>query len=320
MRILHSSDWHLGISLGRRRLLDLQESMLLDLLTLIDRERVDVLVIAGDIYDQSVPPLEAIDLFDRFVAKLCLERGIPVVAIAGNHDSPERLSQYAALLNRAGLFISGRIAERRVIRIGDVCFHLFPYFHAAEVRRLFPEEKIDGTEEAMQVLVRASLADYAERQEYWQPIKKRQVDTNALSADPFASTECHAGWPGPSRHIAIAHCFTLNAEPSGTDRMALLSMGGSSLISASVFKGYDRVFLGHLHRRQSPLPQVSYSGSPAVYAFSEIGQPKGVQIYDTETDHLTFHELNPAVRLVQARGSYADLCAGKGEYLSLIHI
>lgn len=274
MKILHTSDWHLGISLGQVSLAEQQREMIRKTADLCVAERVDLVIIAGDVFDQSVPAQEAVELYTAAMEGLCLELGLTVLVIAGNHDSPSRLAQCSNLLARSGLHISGRIAEQKILETDDSVFHFFPYHNVAEVRRLFPEVALPTTERAMEVLVQASLADS----------------------------------PAPlKRQIALAHCFVSEALPSGSDRMATAAVGGSTLIRPAVFEGYDYVALGHLHGLQHPTACCHYSGSPLKYSFAEVRQKKGVLIYDTESGAVTEHELAVRGDLLEFTGTYEEL-------------
>lgn len=289
MKILHTSDWHLGVPLGKERVMDLQNEWMDQLLAIADNEGVEAVVLAGDVYDQKQPPIEAQQLFDRAMTALCLELSIPVLAIAGNHDSAARLTACSDLLETSGLYLCGRVTRPRAIVIGDVCFHLFPYFHTHEIRQLYPDAELTTDAEAFSQLAQDALAQHRK-----------------LAA-------CH---------IAVAHAFVAGAEPSGSDRMAVLSVGGSQVMPAGIFDGFDYTALGHLHRFQHPSDRIWYSGTPAAQSFDESGQPKGVLIVDTDRlilqppdqspvrDAVRFIPIEPARRLFVWSGTLTDAVSG----------
>jgi exonuclease SbcD len=276
VRFLHTSDWHLGISLGQVSLLDAQAEMIKKIADVCVDRAVDAVIIAGDVFDQSISSQDAIRLYTEAMERLCLKLGLPVLMIAGNHDGPARLAQCAGLLEQSGLYISGRIHERKTVVLEDACFHFFPFHNVAEARLLFPEQSIQTTDRAMRALVQDSL----ERS------------------------------PAPEKkQIALAHCFVLNAVPSGSDRMASAAVGGSTMVEAAAFDGFDYVALGHLHGLQSLKYNCNYSGSPIKYSFAEVRQNKGVLIHDTCTGNTEHVSLNMNFDLLEFEDTFERLCS-----------
>ncbi len=248
MKILHTSDWHLGISLHGVSLLEDQREMVACLLESVRAEQVDAVVIAGDIFDHAVARPDAIDLYNDAMTALCRDCSLPVLLIPGNHDGAARLSACSALLQDAGLHIAGRLEQAfEPVVLGDAAFFLLPYFNIEQVRQLFPEETVRSYSDAMAVVVRQ--------------MRERFV-------------------PG-RRQILVAHCFAAGSQLSESDRTALV--GGSSQIACEAFDGFDYVALGHLHRAQEPGGSLRYSGSPWCYSFSEAGQGKSFTLLETET-------------------------------------
>ena len=245
MKILHTSDLHLGLRLHGVSLLEEQRAMVDSLLETAGREQVGAVLISGDVFDRAVSPPEALRLYNRLVTGLCGELGIPTVIIAGNHDGAERLAACNRLLEGAGLYIRGRLGEQREpIRVGDCVIHTLPFFNGDEARALFPQEELHSTAQAMAYL----------------------CGREDCSSEGF--------------HVLMAHCFVGGAALSESDRAA--AVGGASQVPAGAFAGFDYVALGHLHRSQEVAPGVRYSGSPLQYSFGEWRQAKSVSLVDTE--------------------------------------
>ena len=250
MRILHTSDWHLGIQLHGLSLLDSQRRFVDNFLEIIEQYDVELVIIAGDIFDSAVSSREAIALYDSAMTRICLERGIPAVVIAGNHDGAERLSSCSALMQKAGLFVIGKISQGiGRLEFGDVHIYPLPYFHIDEVRALYPQKKIRTYSEAIQLLC-----------------GEMELDENAYN-------------------IAVAHVFAAGSELSDSDRSA--AVGTITSVDPSVFAGFDYTALGHLHRAQEPLKNVRYSGTPLKYSFSEAEHKKSLTLIDTNTGEIT---------------------------------
>lgn len=246
MKILHTSDWHLGLGLHNVSLLEEQAAMVDCLLATVAREQVEAVVLAGDVFDHAVASAEAISLYNHAMTSLCGRLGVPVVLCAGNHDGAARLASCGELLGKAGLFVRGKISAAMVpVVVGDAAFHLLPYFHADEARCLFPDEELPTAGHAMDRM--CSLA-----REHLVPGK---------------------------RNILVAHCFVGGAQLVESDRAAVV--GGSSQVALACFAGFDYVALGHLHRPQTVAPGVRYAGSPFPYSFSEAGQEKSFTLLDT---------------------------------------
>lgn len=246
MRILHTSDWHLGIQLHGESLLEDQREMIHCLLETVKRERVEAVLLAGDVFDHAVAKPEAIGLYNDAMTGLCLKLGVPVLLCAGNHDGAARLAACGDLLRNSGLHIAGRLERHCTpVLLGDCAFFLLPWFNTDEVRALWPEEEIRGTGEAMAcVLERLELVENR-------------------------------------RNLLIGHCFVAGAQTGESDRAAMV--GGGGRIPVDLFEKFDYVALGHLHRGQNPEKNIRYSGSPLAYSFGEAGQAKTFTLLDTET-------------------------------------
>ncbi len=251
MRLLHTSDWHLGAADGERSLNEDQRFFIDEIIRIIEREKVDAVLIAGDVYDRSVASAEAIRLYDDAVTRICGDLGVPVCIIAGNHDGPERLSTCSGLLSGVGLHIAGALTRTpQIVSFDDAEIFLLPWITEEKVKSVFPEERdaVSGIEDAYRVAVNRMRAAFT---------------------------------PG-KRHILIAHAFITNAETSTSDRAA--EIGFAMQVPASVFDGFDYVALGHIHKPQDVSPTVRYSGTPMPFSFGrEEGQEKSVTIVDTQT-------------------------------------
>lgn len=248
MKILHTADWHLGKYLNNQSLLEDQRFILRQLLEIIRKENPDVVLIAGDIYDRSVPPAEAVSLFDDTIHKIISEYRTPVVAIAGNHDSADRIHCYSNLLEKQGFYIRGKL-ELPIKPIvlndeyGPVHFFAVPYTEPERLRFLINDAKIRTHEDVMS----------------------------------YVSQEIRENLPQNVRSVCIAHAFITGGEPSESERV--LTVGGAETVPAQFFDYFSYTALGHLHRPQQFLDNtVSYSGSLLKYSFSEADSQKSVTI------------------------------------------
>jgi exonuclease SbcD len=244
MRLLHTSDWHIGRSLHGTDLLAEQEQVLGGLADVVAAEGVDVVVVAGDVYDRAVPSADATAVLSRVVARL-RRAGATVVLTPGNHDSARRLGTFSELLAAGGLHVRAetpRLDEPVLLadEHGDVAIYGLPYLEP-EVARFELGLPSARSHEAV-------LAEAMDR----------------VRADLFLR-------PGV-RSVVLAHAFVGGGQPSESERD--ISVGGVDLVPAAVFDGVDYVALGHLHRPQTLTPRLRYSGSPLAYSFGEAGQQK----------------------------------------------
>lgn len=250
MRILHTSDWHLGRSFHRVSLLDAQAAFLDHLVETVARHQVDVVVVAGDVYDRAVPPLTAVRLFDDALHRLAGAR-VPTVMISGNHDSARRLGVGAGLIARAGIHLRTDPADCATPVLlpdahGDVAFYGLPYLEPALVRDTLGAAKT-GHEAVLGAAMERVRADLA-------------------------------GRPDGTRSVVLAHAFVAGGEPSDSERD--ITVGGVAAVPAGVFDGVDYVALGHLHGCQTVTERVRYSGSPLAYSFSEHTHRKTMWLID----------------------------------------
>ncbi|MFC9618669.1 exonuclease SbcCD subunit D [Streptomyces sp. NPDC056930] len=252
MRILHTSDWHLGRSFHRVSLLEAQAAYLDHLVATVREREVDVVLVAGDVYDRAVPPLSAVELFDNALHRLAAA-GVPTVMISGNHDSARRLGVGAGLIGRAGIHLRtdpARCATPVVLRDahGDVAFYGLPYLEPALVKEVFKAQRA-GHEAVLTAAMDRVRADLASR-------------------------------PDTTRSVVLAHAFVAGGEPSDSERD--ITVGGVAAVPAGVFDGVDYVALGHLHGCQTVTDRVRYSGSPLAYSFSEAVHRKTMWLIDLD--------------------------------------
>ena len=251
MKFIHTSDWHIGRQFHNVSLLEDQRHVLDQIVAYIEQEAVDALVIAGDIYDRSVPPSKAVELLDEFITKICSDMKVPVIMIPGNHDGAERLRFGARQLSSAGLHILGdlkQVTEPAILnsKTGDVAFYGIPYNDPETVRNVF-ETEVSSYDDAHTFLV--------------EQIK-------AVKSDRMLN-------------VLISHCFLDGALGSESERP--LSIGGADRVSYEPCVDFDYVALGHLHSpQQKGEDHIRYSGSILKYSFSEQNQKKGVTLVELD--------------------------------------
>lgn len=251
IRLLHTADWHLGKMIYGRSLLEDQEYFIdRQFLPAVERERPDAVLLAGDIYDRAVAPLEAIRLFDRVVSALA-RMHVPLVAVTGNHDGGERVALGASLLREQGITIVSNLQEAMrpvcLERGGQrVCIHPLPYFDPPQARAFLHREDLRGFHDSMQAVLQ----------------------------------ELRMEWDAQAAHILVAHCFVTGCVSSDSERP--LYVGGSGEVGASLFSAFDYVALGHLHAPQRSGEKGRYAGSPLKYSFDEARQKKGMTLIGIE--------------------------------------
>ncbi len=273
MKIIHTSDWHLGISLHNASLIEEQKNFIEFLIEAVKKNGIDAVMIAGDIFDHSVSSAEAISLYNYAVTELCNEIGIPVIISAGNHDGAVRLASCSELLKKTGLYIFGKLTnEVTVVELKNADVYVLPYFNIDETRAIFPNEKINSYSDAMKCV----------------------LDNMKLK---FRSGR---------KNILMSHCFVSGSVLSESDRSAMV--GGASVVPSEIFEGFDYVALGHLHKPQDRGFNARYSGSPLKYSFSEADHQKSVTILNIEDD-ITVKELEvvPSRDIRVIRGAYEEI-------------
>ena len=295
MKFLHLADLHLGKRVNGFSMLEDQAHILRQILAILDDEQPDGVLIAGDVYDKSVPSVEAVGLLDGFLTEL-RARGVPVLLISGNHDSPERLAFGGRVMDSCGIHISpvydGALAPVTLHdEFGPVHVWLLPFVKPAHVRRWFPDADIESYTD--------SVAE---------AIAHMDIDTAA-------------------RNVLVTHQFVTGGARSGSEE---LSVGGTDNVDSGVFAPFDYVALGHLHGAQHiGRETVRYAGSPLKYSFSEARQHKSVTVVtlgEKGDVQVRTVALTPLRELREIRGSYDELTARsfyehttyRSDYLHLI--
>lgn len=279
MKCIHLSDLHLGKRVNEFSMLEDQEFILIKIMNIIDEQQPDAVIIAGDVYDKSVPPAEAVELFDRFLVQLA-KRDLKVFVISGNHDSAERIAFGSRLMDKSGIYMSpvysGCIEPITFTdAFGDVNVYMLPFIKPANVRRFFPDADIVSYTDAVKVAVEAM-----------------QVDTT-------------------KRNLLITHQFVTGADRTESEEV---SVGGTDNVDACVFADFDYVALGHIHRAQScgGGKHIRYSGTSLKYSFSEAKDKKTVTVVEMNAKGdvaLDFIPLNPKRDMVEIKGTYEELMA-----------
>ena len=276
MKLIHLSDIHLGKRVNEFSMLEDQAHILKKILAVVDEEKPDGVLIAGDVYDKSVPSTEAVQLFDDFLVRLA-ERKLPVFIISGNHDSPERLSFANRLIDAAGIHLApvyNGVVEPITLsdEYGPVNVYMLPFIKPAHVRGFFPDTEITGYSDAVAAA-----------------IGRMNIDKT-------------------QRNVLITHQFVTGAQRSDSEE---LLVGGTDNIGAEVFCDFDYVALGHIHGPQNmDSGRIRYCGSPLKYSFSEAAQQKSVTVAELkEKGTLEIHTvpLIPRRDMVELKGSYQQL-------------
>lgn len=283
MRILHTADWHLGRIFHGVHLTADQAFVLDRVVRLVSESKPDVVLVSGDVYDRAVPPPDAVALLDDTLSRLVLGLRIPVILIAGNHDSPERLSFGSKVLAPQHLHLAGTPAPDAMPvvihdRHGPVSFCSLPYAEPALVR-----ERLD---------------------------RKDVVDHDSAMAAQIESAR--RPLPAGGRAVLVAHAFVAGGIESESERS--LSVGGAAAVGVEHFDGFHYAALGHLHRPQrAGADHVQYAGSLLCYSFAEAGQTKSVNLVELDAAGRCAVEripLAPRHEVRCIRGAFRELLAG----------
>ena len=279
MLVFHISDLHLGKRLCEHSFLEDQEFILDRILQLADEEKPAAVLIAGDVFDRSLPSEEAVRLLDRFLVALS-RRGIRALVISGNHDSAERLSFGGRLMEQSGVTLAplwdgNTVRVRLEDEFGAVNVFLLPYLRLSQIRRAFPERELADVNEAMRAVIEAIAPDESER------------------------------------NVLVAHQFVTGALRSESETVIV---GGEENVDAAVFAAFDYVALGHIHSPQSVGSEtVRYCGTPLKYSLSEEGQQKSVTVVELGAKgsvQVRTLPLRPLRELRELRGSFEELLRG----------
>ena len=276
MKFLHLSDLHIGKRVNEFSMLEDQEYILTKIINIIDDEKPDAVIVAGDVYDKSVPSAEAVQLFDDFLCRLA-QRKLQVFVISGNHDSAERMAFGGRLMDISGVHMSpvynGKVEAIRLDdEFGKVNFFMLPFVKPANVRRFFEDAQIESYTDAVRVA----------------------VENMNINAD--------------ERNVIVTHQFVTGAEKCESEE---ISVGGSDNVDASVFDCFDYVALGHIHGPQNiGSERVRYCGTPLKYSFSEAKHKKSVTVVEMgEKDSLEIRTiaLEPKRDMREIKGTYAEI-------------
>lgn len=276
MKIIHLADLHIGKRVNEFSMIDDQKHILNQILEIIDKEKPDAVIIAGDVYDKQVPSIEAVELLDSFISDIS-KRKTTTFIISGNHDSAERLAFGSSLMAMGKIYISpvynGKISKYTLKNdFGSANFYLLPFVKPSHVKRFFPDEKIESYTDAIKVVV-----------------DNLKLDTSEIN-------------------ILIAHQFVTGASRTESEE---ISVGGLDNVDASVFEDFDYVALGHIHRPQKiGTERIRYCGTPLKYSFSEVNDAKSVSIIEInskEDFNLRTIPLVPKRDMRKIRGTYEEL-------------
>ena len=276
MKIIHLADLHIGKRVNEFSMIDDQKYILNQILEIIDKEKPDAVIIAGDVYDKQVPSIEAVELLDSFISDIS-KRKTTTFIISGNHDSAERLAFGSSLMAMGKIYISpvynGKISKYTLKNdFVSANFYLLPFVKPNHVKRFFPDEKIESYTDAIRVVV-----------------DNLKLDTSEIN-------------------ILIAHQFVTGASRTESEE---ISVGGLDNVDASVFEDFDYVALGHIHRPQKiGTERIRYCGTPLKYSFSEVNDTKSVSIIEInskEDFNLRTIPLIPKRDMRKIRGTYEEL-------------
>ena len=283
MKILHTSDWHIGRTFHTHSMLEFLRPVLDALVEVVRAQKVDVVIVAGDVFDSSMPSAEAFTVLSQAFRDI-RDAGAKVLMTSGNHDSATRLGFQSEWASLAGIHvITGHEGYLPPITIDDafgpVHFYGIPYLEPALVRHHYPEAELRTHEQMLGFAMDRIRTDIADR---------------------------------GGRSVTISHCFVADVVAESTDVERDITAGGLNLVPASVFDGPDYVALGHIHGRSTISERVRYSGAPLHYSFSEAGKPRGGWIVDLGAnglDGVEWVDLPIPRRLTVLSGALADLLA-----------
>lgn len=276
MKFIHLSDLHLGKRLHEVSLIDDQKAILAQIIQIVDREQPDGVLVAGDVYDKSVPSAEAVQLFDAFLVELA-KRKVQTFIISGNHDSAERIAFASQIMDVAGIHLSpvysGEIVANSLSdEYGEVAVYMLPFIKPSHVRRFYEDEEINSYTDAVKVA-----------------ISKMNLDTS-------------------KRNLLITHQFVTGATRSDSEE----TVGGTDNVDASVFDAFDYVALGHLHKAQyCANNKIRYCGTPLKYSFSESNDVKSVTVLTLgkkgEAPEIRTVDLTPVRDMKRICGTFEEL-------------
>lgn len=257
MKFFHTADWHLGKLVQGVHMTEDQQYILEQFVAAVEAEQPDAVIIAGDLYDRPIPPTEAVQLLDDILSTIVLDLHTPVLAIAGNHDSPSRLHFANQLMKEKGFHVIGQMTKEHepVVlhdEFGEVHVHLIPYCDPSVVRHVYEDDSIRSHDDATRKVVE----------------------------------KIHATKKQEARHIYVGHAFVTpygEAKENTSESERPLSIGGAEYVQASHFIGFDYTALGHLHRAHFVQQEnIRYAGSPLKYSISEATHEKGYYVVEMD--------------------------------------
>lgn len=276
MKFVHLSDLHLGKRVNGYSMIEDQKYILIKILNVIDEQKAEAVVIAGDVYDKPIPPTEAVQLFDDFLFRL-VERNLQILVISGNHDSPERIAFGSRFMDKSGVHMSQVYNGKNDLvelkdKYGKVNFYMLPFVKPSNVRRFFEDEEINTYTDAVRVAV------------------------------------SHMNVNKKARNVIITHQFVTGAQRSESETIAV---GGTDNVDSYVFDDFDYVALGHIHGPQNVGKNtVRYCGTPLKYSFSEISHEKSVTVVEMKEKgnvKVSTVELTPKLDMREIKGTYEEL-------------
>lgn len=276
MKFVHLSDLHLGKRVNGYSMIEDQKYILIKILNVIDEQKAEAVVIAGDVYDKPIPPTEAVQLFDDFLFRL-VERNLQILVISGNHDSPERIAFGSRFMDKSGVHMSQVYNGKNDLvelkdKYGKVNFYMLPFVKPSNVRRFFEDEEINTYTDAVRVAV------------------------------------SHMNVNKKARNVIITHQFVTGAQRSKSETIAV---GGTDNVDSYVFDDFDYVALGHIHGPQNVGKNtVRYCGTPLKYSFSEISHKKSVTVVEMKEKgnvKVSTVELTPKLDMREIKGTYEEL-------------
>ena len=274
MRFLHTADWHIGKKLNDFDLLEDQQAVFEQLVTVVKQQQVDAIVIAGDLYDRALPSEAAVATLDHMLVTLNRKLNYPLLVISGNHDSAVRLRTGRSWFSATKMYVNTQLAEAFTpVELGDTQFFLLPYFEPFAVRDYFQDSTITNVAQAIRPIVAKMKAQFKP----------------------------------DMRHILVSHFFAAGSDHSASETK--VNVGGLDAVPIDDLAAFDYVALGHLHNHNAlhAEPKIQYSGALLKYAVAEAKQEKGVYIVDTDTMARTFIPLTPQHDLIELKASYAEL-------------
>ncbi len=283
LKIIHTADWHIGKLVHGLHMTEDQDYLLKQFVRLVDDEKPDVVIIAGDIYDRTVPPVEAVELMDKILTEILIECKTKIIMITGNHDSSDRVGFANRILRNHGLYIRTDL-EKSIDPIvisdefGAVNFYPIPFIEPIRVRKLYDDNEIKTYDDSMKAIM-------------------KEIDEVIDKSE---------------RNICITHGFVIGTESLDTSESERpLTVGGSDYVSVDYFNDFDYVALGHLHGPQKVKSEkIRYSGSLMKYSFSEALQKKSITVIDMDENGETTIEqryLQPIRDMRIIKGNLNDL-------------